>query len=206
MLNNLKKGELIVFAAPSGAGKSSLIKEIISNNENIELSVSATTRSPREGEIHGKDYFFISDNEFNNLKTEEAFIENASVHGYQYGTLKSLVEEKLNNNIRVVLDIDVQGYNQIAASVENIISIFIIPPSLDELRKRLLLRGLDTEDVIEKRLINAKNELKYAQSFENIVLNDDFNRALEEISSIILSKDYEYNGTDIQNILKNLLD
>ena len=206
MLNNLKKGELIVFAAPSGAGKSSLIKEIISNNENIELSVSATTRSPREGEIHGKDYFFISDNEFNNLKTEEAFIENASVHGYQYGTLKSLVEEKLNKNIRVVLDIDVQGYNQIAASVENIISIFIIPPSLDELRKRLLLRGLDTEDVIEKRLINAKNELKYAQSFENIVLNDDFNRALEEISSIILSKDYEYNGTDIQNILKNLLD
>tara|TARA_B100000886_G_C20370056_1_gene469108 strand:- start:468 stop:1088 length:621 start_codon:yes stop_codon:yes gene_type:complete len=206
MLNNLKKGELIVFAAPSGAGKSSLIKEIISNNENIELSVSATTRSPREGEIHGKDYFFISDNEFNNLRTKEAFIENASVHGYQYGTLKSLVEEKLNNNIRVVLDIDVQGYNQIAASVENIISIFIIPPSLDELRKRLLLRGLDTEDVIEKRLINAKNELKYAQSFEYIVLNDDFNRALEEISSIILSKDYEYNGTDIQNILKNLLD
>mgnify|MGYP003320039233 FL=1 len=136
-------------------------------------------------------------------RTKEAFIENASVHGYQYGTLKSLVEEKLNNNIRVVLDIDVQGYNQIAASVENIISIFIIPPSLDELRKRLLLRGLDTEDVIEKRLINAKNELKYAKSFENIVLNDDFNRALEEISSIILSKDYEYNGTDIQNILKN---
>ena len=206
MLNNLKKGELIVFAAPSGAGKSSLIKEIISNNENIELSVSATTRSPREGEIHGKDYFFISDNEFNNLKTKEAFIENASVHGYQYGTLKSLVEEKLNNNIRVVLDIDVQGYNQIAASVKNIISIFIIPPSLDELRKRLLLRGLDTEDVIEKRLINAKNELKYAKSFENIVLNDDFNRALEEISSIILSKDYAYNGADIQNILKNLLD
>ena len=206
MLNNLKKGDLIVFAAPSGAGKSSLIKEIISNNENIELSVSATTRSPREGEIHGKDYFFISDNEFNNLKTKEAFIENASVHGYQYGTLKSFVEEKLNNNIRVVLDIDVQGYNQIAASVENIISIFIIPPSLDELRKRLLLRGLDTEDVIEKRLINAKNELKYAKSFENIVLNDDFNRALEEISSIIFSKDYEYNGTDIQNILKNLLD
>ena len=206
MLNNLKKGELIVFAAPSGAGKSSLIKKIISNNENIELSVSATTRSPREGEIHGKDYFFISDNEFNNLKTKKAFIENASVHGYQYGTLKSLVEEKLNNNIRVVLDIDVQGYNQIAASVENIISIFIIPPSLDELRKRLLLRGLDTEDVIEKRLINAKNELKYAKSFENIVLNDDFNRALEEISSIIFSKDYEYNGTDIQNILKNLLD
>ena len=144
--------------------------------------------------------------EFNKLKDSDSFIEHANVHGYQYGTLKSFVEEKLNNNIRIVLDIDVQGYNQIAASVENIISIFIIPPSLDELRKRLLLRGLDTEDVIEKRLINAKNELKYAKSFENIVLNDDFNRALEEISSIILSKDYEYNGTDIQNILKNLLD
>ena len=206
MLNDSKKGELIVFAAPSGAGKSSLIKEIISNNENIELSVSATTRSPREGEINSKDYFFLSDNEFNDLKNKEAFIETAIVHGYQYGTLNTFVEEKLNNNIRVVLDIDVQGHNQIVDSVENITSIFIIPPSLNELRKRLLLRGLDTEDVIEKRLINAKKELKFAQSFDYIVLNDNFDRAYDEISSIIFSKDYEYNETKIQKILKDLLD
>ena len=206
MLNNLKKGQLIVFAAPSGAGKSTLIKEVISNNDKIELSVSATTRSPREGEIHGKDYFFITDNEFNDLKAKDAFFETAEVHGYQYGTLKTFVEEKLKNNIRVVLDIDVQGYDQIVDSVEDIISIFIIPPSLNELRKRLLSRGLDTEEVIEKRLINAKKELKYAKSFDYIVLNDDFKRAFDEITSIILAKDYEYNEAINKKILKDLLD
>ena len=206
MLNNLKKGQLIVFAAPSGAGKSSLIKEVISNNDKIELSVSATTRSPREGEIHGKDYFFITDSEFNDLNGKDAFFETAEVHGYQYGTLKTFVEQKLKNNIRVVLDIDVQGYDQIVDSVEDIISIFIIPPSLNELRKRLLSRGLDTEEVIEKRLINAKKELKYAKSFDYIVLNDDFKRAFDEITSIILAKDYEYNEAINKKILKDLLD
>ena len=206
MLNDLKKGELIVFAAPSGAGKSSLIKEIISNNENIELSVSATTRSPREGETHGKDYFFITDNEFNDLKKKDAFIESADVHGYQYGTLKAFVEEKLENNISVVLDIDVQGFIQISNSIKEVISIFIIPPSLDELKKRLILRGLDADDVINRRMENAIKELKHAKNFDHIVLNDDFNRAFNDITSIIFDKNYEYNETYNKNILKDLLD
>ena len=206
MLNDLKKGELIVFAAPSGAGKSSLIKEIISNNENIELSVSATTRSPREGETHGKDYFFITDNEFNDLKKKDAFIESADVHGHQYGTLKAFVEEKLENNISVVLDIDVQGFIQISNSIKEVISIFIIPPSLDELKKRLILRGLDADDVINRRMENAIKELKHAKNFDYIVLNDDFNRAFNDITSIIFDKNYEYNETYNRNILKDLLD
>ena len=206
MLNDLKKGELIVFAAPSGAGKSSLIKEIISNNENIELSVSATTRSPREGETHGKDYFFITDNEFNDLKKKDAFIESADVHGHQYGTLKAFVEEKLENNISVVLDIDVQGFIQISNSIKEVISIFIIPPSLDELKKRLILRGLDADDVINRRMENAIKELNHAKYFDYIVLNDDFNRALNDITSIIFDKNYEYNETYNKNILKDLLD
>ena len=206
MLNDLKKGELIIFAAPSGAGKSSLIKEIISNSENIELSVSATTRSPREGETHGKDYFFISDNEFNDLKEKNAFIESADVHGYKYGTLKAFVEEKLENNVSVVLDIDVQGFSQIRDSIKEVISIFIIPPSLDELKKRLILRGLDADDVINKRMENAIKELNHAQYFDYIVLNDDFSRAFNEISSIIFDKNYEYNEDYIKNILKDLLD
>ena len=206
MLNDLKKGELIIFAAPSGAGKSSLIKEIISNSENIELSVSATTRSPREGETHGKDYFFISDNEFNDLKEKNAFIESADVHGYKYGTLKAFVEEKLENNVSVVLDIDVQGFSQIRDSIKEVISIFIIPPSLDELKKRLILRGLDADDVINKRMENAIKELNHAQYFDYIVLNDDFSRAFNEISSIIFDKNYEYNEAYIKNILKDLLD
>ena len=206
MLNDLRKGELIVFAAPSGAGKSSLIKEIISNNENIELSVSATTRSPREGETHGKDYFFITDNEFNDLKKKDAFIESADVHGHQYGTLKAFVEDKLENNISVVLDIDVQGFIQISNSIKEVISIFIIPPSLDELKKRLILRGLDADDVINRRMENAKKELKHAKYFDYIVLNDDFNRAFNDITSIIFDKNYEYNETYNKNILKDLLD
>ena len=206
MLNDLKKGELIVFAAPSGAGKSSLIKKIISNNENIELSVSATTRSPREGETHGKDYFFITDNEFNDLKKKDAFIESADVHGHQYGTLKAFVEEKLENNISVVLDIDVQGFIQISNSIKEVISIFIIPPSLDELKKRLILRGLDADDVINRRMENAIKELKHAKNFNYIVLNDDFNRAFNDITSIIFDKNYEYNETYNKNILKDLLD
>ena len=206
MLNDIRKGELIVFAAPSGAGKSSLIKEIISNNENIELSVSATTRSPREGETHGKDYFFITDNEFNDLKKKDAFIESADVHGHQYGTLKAFVEEKLENNISVVLDIDVQGFIQISNSIKEVISIFIIPPSLDELKKRLILRGLDADDVINRRMENAKKELKHAKYFDYIVLNDDFNRAFNDITSIIFDKNYEYNETYNKNILKDLLD
>ena len=206
MLNDLKKGELIVFAAPSGAGKSSLIKEIISNNENIELSVSATTRSPREGETHGKDYFFITDNEFNDLKKKEAFIESADVHGHQYGTLKAFVKEKLENNISVVLDIDVQGFIQISNSIKEVISIFIIPPSLDELKNRLILRGLDADDVINRRMENAIKELKHAKNFDHIVLNDDFNRAFNDITSIIFDKNYEYNETYNKNLLKDLLD
>ena len=206
MLNDLKKGELIVFAAPSGAGKSSLIKEIISNNENIELSVSATTRSPREGETHGKDYFFITDNEFNDLKKKNAFIESADVHGHKYGTLKAVVEERLENNISVVLDIDVQGFIQISNSIKEVISIFIIPPSLDELKKRLILRGLDADDVINRRMENAIKELKHAKNFDHIVLNDDFNRAFNDITSIIFDKNYEYNETYNKNLLKDLLD
>ena len=200
-------GKLIIFAAPSGAGKSSLIKKIIKDSENnLELSVSATTRLPREGEIHGKDYFFISEKEFNELKNNQAFLEFANVHGHQYGTIKSFVDEKLEEGIHVILDIDVQGFTQIQrAVIKDIVSIFIIPPSFDELKRRLILRGLDSNDVIDKRLENAKKELEQAENFDYLVLNDDFNMAYNEITSIIFDKDYEYNVTNNKNILKDLL-
>ena len=200
-------GKLIIFAAPSGAGKSSLIKKIIKDSENnLELSVSATTRLPREGETHGKDYFFITEKEFNELKSNQAFLEFAEVHGHQYGTIKSFVDEKLEEGIHVILDIDVQGFTQIQkAIIKDIISIFIIPPSLDELKKRLVLRGLDSNDVIDKRLENARKELEQAENFDYLVLNDDFNMAYNEITSIIFDKDFEYNVTNNKNILKDLL-
>ena len=200
-------GKLIIFAAPSGAGKSSLIKKIIKDSENnLELSVSATTRLPREGETHGEDYFFINEKEFNELKSNQAFLEFAYVHGHQYGTIKSFVDEKLKDGINVILDIDVQGFTQIQkAIIKDIISIFIIPPSLDELKKRLVLRGLDSNDAIDKRLENARKELQQAENFDYLVLNDDFNMAYNEITSIIFDKDYEYNVTNNKNILEDLL-
>ena len=204
MLNSSK---LIIFAAPSGAGKSSLIKKIIEiSEEKIELSVSATTRVPRKGEIHGKDYFFISDNEFNKLKDKDAFIECANVHGNQYGTLKSFVHEKMEEGISVILDIDVQGFAQIKETEEDMVSIFIIPPSLDELKNRLILRGLDTNDAIEKRLLNALEELKHAESFDYIVLNDNFDNAIDQLSSIIFIDNSGYNNEINLNILRDLLD
>jgi len=203
MLNSSK---LIIFAAPSGAGKSSLIKKIIEiSEEKLLLSISATTRLPRKGEVHGKDYFFISDNEFNELKDKDAFIECANVHGNQYGTLKSFVHEKLEEGISVILDIDVQGFAQIRETIEEMISIFIIPPSLDELEKRLISRGLDTNDAIKKRLLNAVEELKHAESFDYIVLNDNFDNAIDQLSSVIFANN-KYNNEINLNILRDLLD
>tara|TARA_Y100001935_G_scaffold62645_1_gene52530 strand:+ start:244 stop:858 length:615 start_codon:yes stop_codon:yes gene_type:complete len=204
MLNNK---QLIIFAAPSGSGKSSLIKKIIeSSNNRVQLSVSATTRSPREGEINGKDYFFISDEEFKSLQENDAFIESAEVHGFMYGTLKSFVKEKIDEDITVILDIDVQGFRQIKDSLVSYVSIFIIPPSIEELRDRLISRGLDTKEVIEQRLVNAKNELKFANLFDYIILNDNFEEAFNQIFSIIFQKNIQYNKDLSLNKLDDLLD
>jgi guanylate kinase len=207
MLNKATKTKLIVFSAPSGAGKSSLIKNIIEKSTgDIELSISATTRPPRDGEEHGRDYFFISDEEFNELRRSDSFIEHANVHGYQYGTLKSFVDEKIQNGISIILDIDVQGFNLIRNAIEHNLSIFIIPPSIKELRKRLTSRGLDSSDVIEKRLSIAKTELKYAEQYDYIVLNDLFENTLSELVSIINDENYIYDRETNINLLKDLLD
>ena len=207
MLNKATKSKLIVFSAPSGAGKSSLIKNIVEKSTgDIELSISATTRPPRDGEEHGRDYFFISDEEFNELRRSDSFIEHANVHGYQYGTLKSFVDEKIQNGISIILDIDVQGFNLIKNAIEHNLSIFIIPPSIKELRKRLTSRGLDSSDVIEKRLLNAKTELKYAEQYDYIVLNDLFENTLSELVSIINDENYIYDRETNINLLKDLLD
>ena len=184
-----KKGKLIVISAPSGAGKSSLIKAIINNNSNIELSISATTRMPREGESNAKDYFFISDEEFNELKLKDEFVECALVHNYQYGTLKSYINERIDLGINVILDIDVQGFEQIQNANINNTSVFIIPPSIEELKNRLNIRGLDSQDVIETRLENARHELKYANDFDFRILNDEFDDALKSLISIIFDDD-----------------
>ncbi len=207
MLNDLIKGKLIIFAAPSGAGKSSLIKKIVESSDGkIELSVSVTTRSPREGEEHGRDYFFVTDEEFNALKIDNAFIEHATVHEYQYGTLKTFIDEKTNSGKDIILDIDVQGYEQIKKSFVDTISIFILPPSLEELEQRLKDRGLDSENVIKKRLVNAKSELMYAENFDHILVNDNFEKTIEYLKLIIFDEKKSYDSRKSNNILKDLLD
>ena len=202
----MDQAKLIIFSAPSGAGKSSLIRKLIELGEkSIELSVSATTRLPREGEVHGKDYFFISDDEFNQMRENDAFLESAIVHGFQYATLRSFVEEKINSGISIILDIDVQGFIQIKNSSIKHTSIFILPPSFDELEKRLHTRGLDSKEVISKRLENALTELKSAELFDYIVLNDEFSKTIEILSSILFEDNFEYNKKT-ENILRELLD
>ena len=187
-MNKEIKGQLFVISAPSGAGKSSLISDLISKGDALELSISATTRSARAGEENAKHYFFIEDSEFDALKSKGAFIENACVHGHQYGTLKSYIEERLNNGINIILDIDVQGFMQIKEAGVSNISIFIIPPSLSELEERLIKRNLDSKEVIETRLINAKDELSYAKEFDFIILNDEYDMALKNLSNIVLER------------------
>lgn len=202
----MDQAKLIIFSAPSGAGKSSLIRKLIELGEkSIELSVSATTRLPREGEVHGKDYFFISDDEFNQMRENDAFLESAIVHGFQYATLRSFVEEKINSGISIILDIDVQGFIQIKNSSIKHTSIFILPPSFDELEKRLHTRGLDSKEVISKRLENALTEIKSAELFDYIVLNDEFSKTIEILSSILFEDNFEYNK-NTENILRELLD
>ena len=203
----MDKAKLIIFSAPSGAGKSSLIRGLIElGKQSIELSVSATTRSPRDGEAHGIDYFFISDDEFNQMKENDAFLESATVHGFQYATLKSFVDEKINSGISVILDIDVQGFMQINRSLTEHTSIFILPPSFDELEKRLNTRGLDSKEVISKRLENALVELKSAKLFDYIVLNDEFSKTIKTLSSILFEENFQYNDKETEKILIELLD
>ena len=203
---NSKIGQLFVISAPSGAGKSSLIQKIINNFENIELSISATTRSPREGEVDGKHYFFVTENEFNSMKEDDAFIEYALVHNYQYGTLRKYIDEKLSKGINIICDIDVQGFKLIQRDGIDHTSIFIIPPSIEELEKRLLKRGLDSVNVIGTRLKNAKEELQYAEEFNFRVLNDNFDQAYKEIVNIIINGKLTKNKDKIYiKILRDML-
>ena len=183
---NKSKGKLFVISAPSGAGKSSLIQKILKNSSNIELSISATTRLPRDGEEEGKHYFFMKDDEFNKLKSENAFIEHALVHNYQYATLRSYIQERLDEGISIICDIDVQGYVQIKQASIDHVSIFIIPPSLEELKNRLMKRGSDSDAVIRTRLNNAKEELKFAEEFDYRILNEDYDSAYKDIKDIVI--------------------
>ena len=201
----MNDSKLIIFSAPSGAGKSSLIKKLIELSEStIELSVSVTTREPRDGEVHGVDYFFISEQEFLKLEKQDAFLESANVHGFHYATLKSFVDEKRSSGISVILDIDVQGFKQIKQTSQDNISIFVLPPSLEELEQRLFNRGSESVESIKKRLENAFIELRSAEIFDYVVVNDDLIKCYKKIMSIISKKNKKKPFYDKKKIKKNI--
>ena len=205
-----KKGQLIVISAPSGAGKTSVIKNVIKklNDENrkSKFSVSHTTRLPREGDIDGSDYFFVSNKRFDELDETGNFIETAEVHDYKYGTSKDFIDNNISQGINVFLEIDVQGFQELRSKNIEFRSMFILPPSIDELRKRIQKRGLDSEDVIEKRMKNALRELGEAEEYDYLVINDVFENAIEELLEMVINKGLKDHTHDKKlKILQDLL-
>ena len=181
-------GNLFVVAAPSGAGKSSLVKALLELDSHVQPSVSHTTRAPRGQEKHGREYFFVSEQEFDAMIKADAFVEWANVHNHRYGTSKKAIEERMIQGADVILEIDFQGAIQIKRIFANAISIFILPPSWEELRSRLERRGEDLPEVIELRLENAKSEVAQVQEFDFVIINELFDRALFDLKAIVHSQ------------------
>lgn len=180
----MKGGELIIISAPSGAGKTSLVNAVLSRMDNIEISVSYTTRPPRPKEVNHKDYVFVDDATFLKYQSENRFLESAKVFNYHYATSKDWVQERLNAGVDVILEIDWQGA-QIIQSMMSCISIFILPPSKNDLIKRLKTRDQDNEEVISYRMQKATEEMSHYNAYDYLVINDDFERAMIDLSTII---------------------
>ena len=182
---------LYIIAAPSGGGKTSLVRALVEQMPDLVISVSHTTRPKREGEIDGVNYYFISELLFKDYIQKNIFLEYACVFGHWYGTSREWVLSQLNNptkNKSVILEIDWQGAQQIRALFKESLSIFILPPSMDILHQRLVLRGQDSEAVIQKRMQAAEEECAHANEFDHVIINDDFNTALENLKNIILNE------------------
>jgi guanylate kinase len=187
-------GNLFVVAAPSGAGKSSLVKALMQLDSRVQPSISHTTRKPRGQEKHGREYFFVSAQEFQDLITENAFLEWASVHDHLYGTSKKTIQERIAQGGDVILEIDFQGAVQIKKLFDNAVLIFILPPSLEELKARLERRGEDTPEVIQVRLVNAEKEMKQAKAFDFVIINEMFETALFDLKTIVHSQRLKFEA------------
>ena len=178
------KGKLIIVSGPSGSGKSTVTK-IVKDKLNIPLSISATTRNPRDGEIDGKDYFFLSKEEFKNKIANDEFYEYAEVHGNYYGTLKKTVEDNLNKGLNVILEIDVQGALIAKEKKKDAILVFFRTKDMEVLEERLRDRKTDSEEVIQTRLKNAETELKYEDKYNYTIINENLDDSIQELIDII---------------------
>jgi guanylate kinase len=181
-------GNLFVVAAPSGAGKSSLVNALLELDSHVQPSVSHTTRAPRGQEKHGREYFFVSEQEFDAMVAADSFVEWAHVHNHRYGTSKKAIEERMAMGADVILEIDFQGAVQIKRTFSNAVCIFILPPSWEELRSRLERRGEDAPETIDLRMKNAALEVAQTQKFDFVIINASFDRALFDLKAIVHSQ------------------
>ncbi len=203
-----RPANLYVVAAPSGGGKTSLIAALLRLDKQLRLSVSHTTRPPRSGEVDGQHYHFVSNDEFLRLVAENAFLEYARVYDHCYGTGREQVQRQLDSGFDVMLDIDWQGAKQIRQSFPGCRSIFILPPSLQELHRRLSLRGQDSDEVIERRMQKARSELSHASEFDYMIVNDEFDSALHDLHAIIRTGSHQRpdQGLRSETLLAQMLE
>ena len=200
-------GTLFIFSAPSGAGKTSLVKALLNSTGYIGVSVSHTTRMPRPGEENGKDYNFVSREQFQELIDAGAFLEHAQVFDNFYGTSQDWVESELEAGRDVILEIDWQGAEQVRKQMTGAVSVFIAPPSIEALQQRLQNRGQDSEDIIARRMRDAKSEMSHYGEYDYLIINDDFYNTVEELRAIIIARRHRLEAQRIRHAdtLKNLL-
>lgn len=182
------KGKTFIVSGPSGVGKSTVLNALFTKHDNLYFSVSATTRAPREGEVNGVHYHFIGADDFRKKIEEDAFLEYAEYVGNFYGTPKKYVDEAMDEGRDVILDIEIQGAQQVCQKRPETVRIFIAPPSWEELERRLTARGTDTPEKVQKRLLRAKVELQTADSYDYFVINDTVEKAVEELEAILCAE------------------
>lgn len=182
-----REGLILILSAPSGAGKTSLCRELFKAFPDMKESVSYTTRSPRAGEVDGEAYYFVSRETFDQMVTDDAFAEWAEVHGNRYGTALSTLEAARKNGVDLVLDIDIQGARKLKEQFEGGVYVFIMPPSMEELRRRLECRSSDAQEVIERRIVRAADEIRESSWYDYIIFNDNFEVACRELAAIVIA-------------------
>ena len=207
MVKNNRRGLVLVISSPSGAGKTTICKNIIEKVNNVSLSVSVTTRKKRKGEIEGKDYFFKTNEEFILMMSNNEFIESAKVFGNFYGTLKAEVLQKIQDGIDVLVDIDWQGTRQIEKHMpEDIVKIFILPPSIKELEYRLGNRASENKEDFNKRMSEARKEISHYNEYDFVIINEEIDIAVNLVKSILYSERLrKHRQTSLQNVVNNLL-
>jgi len=178
-------GNLFIICAPSGAGKTSLVNALLEREPQIELSISYTTRPPRPGEAHGREYHFVSRETFLAMAQRGEFLESAEVHGNLYGTSQPWIDARRREGLDILLEIDWQGAQQVRRLIPEAVGVFILPPSLEILRKRLTARGQDSDEVIDQRLANAREEIAHVEEFDYVIINQNFDVAVVDLVSIV---------------------